>query len=97
MTGTRSDKRPRGLEDLSGLFLFGSERCGPCHAAVRWLEAQGVQHRRLKLDEDPELAEWVFDRVGRRTVPQFFLDGKPVVGGLGEVKRLVAEGKIARG
>jgi glutaredoxin len=84
--------------NLHGLILVGSRNCGPCAQAAQWLHQQGVPCRKVSIDGDDQLKQWVFDNTeGARTVPQFFYGGQWIRGGFKQVMELVQSGQIPSG
>ena len=87
---------PTGL-DLTGLVLIGSPSCGPCAQNADWLDRQNVRYRKVMIDGDQELMQFVERTTGQRSVPQFYFQGTWVPGGFAEVQRMVMGGHIPSG
>lgn len=82
---------------MQGLVLIGSPTCGPCARAGAWLEQGGFRFRKLMIDGDNDLQQWVESQTGQRTIPQFFLNGQWITGGFPAVQQLAQAGQLPRG
>lgn len=80
-----------------GLILIGSPSCGPCGAAAQVLDQKGIVYRKLQIDGDVELMNWLSSVTGQRTIPQFFYNGEWVRGGFKEVLELIETGTLRPG
>jgi glutaredoxin 3 len=69
--------------------------CGYCTAAKELLDAKGVAYTEIDTEADPELRKWLIKTTGRRTVPQVFIDDKPV-GGYTDIRALDYRGELDR-
>ncbi|HWX53390.1 MAG TPA: glutaredoxin domain-containing protein [Verrucomicrobiae bacterium] len=58
------------------LILYSSPWCGDCREAKRWLAKHSIQYQEINIEENAGAAEEVFQRTGKRSIPQFVLDGK---------------------
>lgn len=68
--------------------------CGYCDRAKRLLEAKGVDFAEYDITMGgPKRAEMMERKPDAYTVPQIFIDGRPV-GGSDELARLDREGKL---
>lgn len=68
--------------------------CGYCHRAKRLLESKGVDYLEYDITMDgAKRDEMVARAPGARTVPQIFIDGKPV-GGSDDLALLERQGKL---
>ncbi len=59
-----------------GLIVYGSKWCGDCFAAKRFLRQHNIPFSEVDIDEDPDAAEELMRRTGKRAVPQFVLNGQ---------------------
>jgi glutaredoxin 3 len=73
--------------------LYGTRTCGWCHAAARLLIEKGVAFRREDVGGDPARRRWLFEATGRRTVPQIFINGRPI-GGYTDLAALETSGRL---
>lgn len=60
--------------------FYGTRTCGFCHAAERLLIEKGVAYQREDVGGNPARRRWLFEASGRRTVPQIFINGRPIGG-----------------
>ncbi len=67
--------------------IYSSKFCTFCWAANRLLKAKGVEFTVYSVDGDPEKRKEMTARGGGPTVPQIFVDGRPV-GGFEELTAL---------
>jgi glutaredoxin 3 len=74
--------------------IYTRRWCGYCTAAERLLAARGIEYEQIDATGDPELRRWLVEATGRSTVPQVFIDGKPV-GGYDDLKALDRAGGLA--
>lgn len=81
---------------MTGLVLVGSPTCGPCGQASNWLQQNNVSHRKLQLDGDTELMQWLMEKTQQQTIPQFFFNGQWIQGGFPAVQQMVQQGAIPR-
>lgn len=73
--------------------VYASMWCGFCHRAKALLNAKGVQFTEYDVDNDPDRRREMQTRGGGYTVPQIFVDDKPV-GGCDEIHALDRQGKL---
>lgn len=75
--------------------MYYSEWCGYCHRARRLLELKGVPWTGYDVDMEAGRRDEMRKRGGGSTVPQIFVDGKPM-GGWAELIALESEGRLDR-
>lgn len=75
--------------------VWGTEFCAYCSAARMLLKKKGLAYEDISVSRDPELRREMQQRSGRRSVPQIFIDGKPV-GGFDELYELDRSGELDR-
>ena len=73
--------------------VYSSEFCPFCRAARRLLDSKGVDYVVYPVDGDPQKRGEMMDRGGSDTVPQIFVDGRPL-GGFDEISELDQDGKL---
>lgn len=73
--------------------IYTREWCGYCTAALRLLDDKGIDYEHIDASGKPELRQWLARVSGQRTVPQIFIDEKPI-GGFTELRALDREGKL---
>ncbi len=79
---------------MKPVTLYTTPFCGYCVAAKRLLTTKGVAFEEIDVSGDPERrAEMVQRAMGRRTVPQIFIDGAHV-GGFDDLSALDRAGRL---
>lgn len=73
--------------------IYTRRLCGYCFAAERLLSRKGVAYEQIDATGDPELRRWLAAVTGRKTVPQVFIDGKPI-GGYDDLQALDRSGAL---
>ena len=74
--------------------MYTTPFCPFCVRAKRLLQERGLAYEEFDVSADEELREAVMKRSGRRTVPDIFIDGRPI-GGYEELAELDASGELA--
>ena len=80
---------------MADVKIYTREWCGYCTAAIRLLDQKGVKFEHIDATGNPELRRWLVEATGRTTVPQIFIDGKPV-GGFTDIRDLDERGILDR-
>lgn len=75
--------------------IFTKDYCGYCRRAKELLEARNLDYDEIDITHDPDLAEEVVERTGRKTVPQIFIEGQ-AVGGYDDLVALDISGELDR-
>ncbi len=75
--------------------IYTRAGCGYCTAALRLLREKGVAFEHVDATGDPSTRRWLVEVTGRHTVPQVFIDGRPV-GGYTELVALDRRGELDR-
>ena len=79
---------------MSRVEIYTTPWCPYCLAAKKLLARKGVIFEETDVSRDPELRQKMTVRAGGRpTVPQIFINGKPV-GGSDELHSLERAGKL---
>jgi glutaredoxin 3 len=73
--------------------IYTRRLCGYCFAAERLLSRKGVAYEQIDATGNPELRKWLAAVTGRTTVPQVFIDGKPI-GGYDDLQALDRSGAL---
>jgi len=73
--------------------IYTRRWCGYCTAAERLLQQKGVHFEQIDATGDPALREWLAEVTGRTTVPQIFINDKPV-GGYDDLRALDRSGRL---
>ena len=79
---------------MATVEIYTTFFCTFCSRAKNLLRKKGIEFTEISVDGDPELRRRMTERSGgRRTVPQVFIDGKPV-GGSDELAALERSGEL---
>lgn len=73
--------------------IYTARLCPFCMLARRLLNSKGVAYEEIPIDGDAVLRDEVATRSGQRTVPQIFVDDKPI-GGYSELVALQRAGQL---
>jgi glutaredoxin 3 len=65
---------------MARVLMYTTEWCGYCVRAKALLEDRGIEYEEVHMDGDPEFRQKLLDMTGRWTVPQIFVDGRPIGG-----------------
>jgi glutaredoxin 3 len=74
--------------------IYTTTYCTFCRLAKELLRERGIPFEDLDVTDDDEARRWLVEATGRRTVPQIFIDGKPI-GGYEELRALDEAGLFA--
>ena len=69
--------------------------CPYCVRAKALFKKKGVPYREIDVSNDDETRTWLVQATGQRTVPQIFINDKPV-GGFDDVATLDRKGELDR-
>lgn len=78
---------------MTQVVIYTTHHCPYCMLARRLLEANGVAYEEVLVDDT--LRDWLIERSGQRTVPQIFVDDRPI-GGYLELAALQRTGQLDR-
>ena len=73
--------------------MYTRKWCGYCTAAVRLLDAKGVDYENIDCSGDAKTRKWLVEVTGRTTVPQIFIDGQ-AIGGYDDLRALDRRGDL---
>ena len=73
---------------MTDIKIVTSPTCSYCHAAKNLLDQQGLDYQEVDLLKESEQAQQLLIQSGQRTVPQIFINQKPI-GGFTELSQLV--------
>jgi glutaredoxin 3 len=73
--------------------IYTRAGCGYCTAAIDLLEAKGIPYEEIDLTGNTEGRRWLATASGRSTVPQIFIDGRPI-GGYTDLRDLDIAGQL---
>jgi glutaredoxin 3 len=81
---------------MAEIEIYTTMLCPYCHRAKSLLDRKGVRYKEIDVSYDPDGRKAMTERAGgRTTVPQIFIDGRPI-GGSDELVALDDEGKLDR-
>ncbi len=75
------------------VVIYNRTLCWYCWRAKRLLKRKRYQFEVVDLTNDSEGRAWLAETTGRRTVPQVFVDGRPV-GGFDDIRTLDRSGEL---
>jgi len=79
---------------MAEIEIYTTMLCPYCHRAKSLLDSKGVRYKEIDVSYDPDGRKAMTERAGgRTTVPQIFIDGRPI-GGSDELAALDDEGKL---
>jgi glutaredoxin 3 len=73
--------------------MYTTRWCGYCVRAKALLDGKRLPYEEIRLDDDPQFRQKLFDLTGGWTVPQILIDGQPI-GGYTELWRLDRDGRL---
>lgn len=73
--------------------MYGTSSCPYCMAARMLFKKKNVEFEDISVAGNPQLRQEMEQRSGGRTVPQIFIDGKPL-GGFDDIDALDRDGKL---
>jgi len=80
---------------MTKVVVYTTQYCPYCIQAKALLKHKGVAFEEVDVGEDDALRARVVELSGRRTVPQIFIDDKPI-GGYDELRTLDDQGELDR-
>lgn len=78
---------------MAKVIVYSSANCAYCARAKQLLDAKGVAYQEVRVDLDPEERAKMMELSGRRTVPQIFINDKPI-GGYDDMYALDKAGEL---
>lgn len=79
---------------MSKVVVYSSANCAYCVRAKDLLDRKGIAYQEIRVDLDPAERDVMVQRSGRRTVPQIFINDKPI-GGCDDLYALDKSGELA--
>ncbi|MGC4064493.1 MAG: glutaredoxin 3 [Polyangiaceae bacterium] len=73
--------------------VYSTDYCPYCTRAKALLTKKGVAFEEIDVSNSPEQRKYLIEATGQRTVPQIFINQKPV-GGCDDLYKLDREGKL---
>ncbi len=78
---------------MAKVEMYGADWCGYTARARALLDKKGVSYEWIDVDRTPDARDTMQQRGGGHTIPQIFIDGRPI-GGSDEVHELEAKGEL---
>jgi len=78
---------------MARVRMYTTEWCGYCVRAKALLDKRGVAYEEIRMDDNPQFRRTLLDMTGRWTVPQIFVDDRPI-GGYTELSALDRAGGL---
>ena len=75
------------------VVMYTTSWCPYCRSAKSFFAAKKVDFNEIDVTEEPKLRHDMERLSGRRTVPQIFINGKPI-GGYDDALRLESSGEL---
>ena len=80
---------------MAQVRIYTTSYCPYCRAAKALLRGKAVQFEEIDVTDDPQLRAEMETLSQRMTVPQIFIDGKPI-GGYDDAQELDSSGELDR-
>ena len=80
---------------MAQVIVYTTRSCPYCLRAKALLDRKQVSYQEIQVDLDPEQRDIMINKSGRRTVPQIFIDDKPI-GGFDDLYVLDQTGELDR-
>jgi glutaredoxin 3 len=80
---------------MAEVVIYRTPTCSYCFRVHHLLRNKGVAFKEVDVSNDPGKRRWLADVTRQRTVPQVFINGRPV-GGFDELWRLDRSGELDR-
>lgn len=77
------------------VVVYTTDYCPYCVRALALLRSKGAEPIEIDVTSDQEKRRWLVEATGQRTVPQVFINGKPV-GGFTDITALDKKGELDR-
>jgi glutaredoxin 3 len=80
---------------MNHVVIYTAAHCPYCDRAKQLLQKKGMAYTEIAVDTNDAEREIMIARSGRRTVPQIFIDDKPI-GGCDDLYALYSDGRDGR-
>jgi glutaredoxin 3 len=80
---------------IADVKVYTTTYCAFCVRAKALLAKRGVPFEEIDVSKDDAKRSWLVEATGMRTVPQIFIDGKPI-GGSDELGALDRSGELEK-
>ena len=78
---------------MAKVQIYSKQQCPYCVRAKGLLTKKGVPFEEIDVETDEATRNWLVETTGQRTVPQVFVDGRPL-GGFSDIDALDKAGKL---
>ena len=78
---------------MARVQIYSKANCPFCVRAKALLDRKGIPYEEIDAEENDELRVWLAETSGQKTVPQIFVDGRPL-GGFSDIDALDKQGKL---
>jgi glutaredoxin 3 len=75
--------------------MYTTRVCPYCYRAKSLLKQKGIPYDEIDVSLDSQTRNWLVEMTGQKTVPQIFIDGKPI-GGSDDLHALHQSGELDR-
>jgi len=78
---------------MARIQIYSKKNCPFCVRAKALLDRKGFPYEEIDAEGQDELRVWLAETSGQKTVPQIFVDGRPL-GGFSDIDSLDRQGKL---
>jgi glutaredoxin 3 len=78
---------------MQKIVIYTTATCPSCIGAKKLLDRKKLKYSEIAVDKDPAKREEMIELSGRRSVPQIFINDKPI-GGFDDLSALDRSGKL---
>jgi glutaredoxin 3 len=78
---------------MAKVQMYSKKNCPFCVRAKALLDRKGISYEEIDAEGNDELRTWLAEASGQKTVPQIFVDGRPL-GGFSDIDALDKQGKL---
>jgi glutaredoxin 3 len=78
---------------MARVQIYSKKNCPFCVRAKALLDRKGIPYEEIDAEGSDELRVWLAETSGQKTVPQIFVDGRPL-GGFSDIDALDKQGKL---
>jgi len=78
---------------VARIQIYSKKNCPFCVRAKALLDRKGFPYEEIDAEGQDELRFWLAETSGQKTVPQIFVDGRPL-GGFSDIDALDKQGKL---
>jgi glutaredoxin 3 len=78
---------------MAKVQVYSKKNCAYCVRAKALLDRKGVAYEEIDAEGNDALRAWLAEASGQKTVPQIFVDGRPL-GGFTDIDALDQQGQL---